>query len=64
MNEQAVDNCVKDQAQLDKLNADRKYANEVLQVSATPTLFINGEMVKGAPSFEELDAKIKSQLKK
>jgi protein-disulfide isomerase len=64
MNEQAVDTCVKDQAQLDKLGADQKFAYEVLKVGATPTLFINGEMVKGAPSFEELDAKIQSQLKK
>ena len=39
-------------------------ASEVLKVDATPTLFINGEMVKGAPSFEELDKKIQSQLKK
>jgi protein-disulfide isomerase len=64
MNEQAVEACVKDQTQLDKLGADQKFANEVLKVDATPTLFINGEMVKGAPSFEELDQKIKLQLKK
>jgi protein-disulfide isomerase len=64
MNDQAVDACVKDQTQLDKLGVDQKFAYEVLKVGATPTLFINGDMIKGAPSFEELDAKIKSQLKK
>jgi protein-disulfide isomerase len=64
MSEAAVEACVKNQTQLDKLGADQKFANEVLKVDATPTLFINGEMVKGAPSFEELDKKIKLQLKK
>jgi protein-disulfide isomerase len=64
MNEAAVEACIKDQTQLDKLGADQKIANEVLKVDATPTLFVNGEMIKGAPSFEELDKKIKSQLKK
>jgi protein-disulfide isomerase len=63
MSEAAVEACVKDQTQLDKLGADQKIANEVLKVEATPTLFINGEMVKGAPSFEDLDEKIKLQLK-
>jgi protein-disulfide isomerase len=64
MSEQAVEACVKDQALLDKLAADQKFAFEVLKVEATPTFFINGEMSKGAMSFEELDNKIKSLLKK
>jgi protein-disulfide isomerase len=64
MDEQAVDSCVKNQTQLDKLSADQKFALGVLKVTVTPTLFINGEMFKGGPSFEELDALIKSQLKK
>ena len=64
LGQQAVEDCLKDQALMDRLMADQKYASEVLKVDATPTLFINGEMVKGAPSFEELDKKIQSQLKK
>ena len=64
MNEQAVESCEKDQALLDKLKADQAFAFEVLKVNATPTFFINGEMVKGAMSFEELDQKIKALLKK
>jgi protein-disulfide isomerase len=64
LSEQSVEACVKNQALLDKLSADAKFANEELKVDATPTFFVNGEMLKGAMSFEELDAKIKSLLKK
>jgi protein-disulfide isomerase len=63
MSEQAVETCEKDQALLDKLSADQKFAYEVLKIDATPTFFINGEMLKGAMSFEELEQKIKSLLK-
>jgi protein-disulfide isomerase len=64
MSEQAVEACETDQALLDKLKADQAFAFDVLKVDATPTFFINGEMVKGAMSFEELDKKIKSLLKR
>jgi protein-disulfide isomerase len=64
MADQGADTCVKDQALLDKLSADQKFANEELKVEATPTFFINGKMFKGAMSFEELEAKIKPLLKK
>jgi protein-disulfide isomerase len=63
MSEQAVESCEKDQALLDKLSADQKFAYEVLKVDATPTFFINGEKLKGAMSFEELDKKIRSLMK-
>ena len=60
---QAVDACLKDQALLDKITADQKYASEVLKVDSTPTFFVNGEKIKGETSFEEFDKKIKSFLK-
>jgi protein-disulfide isomerase len=63
MSEQAVETCLKDQALLDKIAADQKFASEILKVNSTPTFFINGEMVKGETSFEEFDKKIKSLLK-
>ena len=63
MTDQAVEACLKDQAMLDKLAADQKFAVDVLKVDATPTFFVNGEMLKGALSFEEMDQKIKSLLK-
>ena len=60
---QAVDACLKDQALLDKITADQKYAGEVLKVDSTPTFFVNGEKIKGETSFDEFDKKIKSFLK-
>jgi protein-disulfide isomerase len=63
LSEQAVETCANDQTLLDKLSADQKFAYKVLKVDATPTFFINGERLKGAMSFEELDEKIKSLLK-
>jgi protein-disulfide isomerase len=63
LSQQAVENCLKDQALLDKIAADQKYAAEVLKVDSTPTFFLNGEKIKGETSFEEFDKKIKSLLK-
>jgi len=63
LSQQADEDCLKDQALLDKIAADQKFANEVLKVNSTPTFFINGEMIKGETSFEEFDKRIKSLLK-
>ena len=63
MREAAVETCVRDQM-LDKLKADQKYAFETLKVDATPTFFVNGEKLRGAMSFEELDQKIRALLKR
>jgi protein-disulfide isomerase len=60
---QAVEDCLKDQALLEQISADRKYASEVLKVGGTPTFFINSEVIVGEASFEEFDKRIKSQLK-
>jgi protein-disulfide isomerase len=64
MDEQAVEACVKDQALLDKLSSDQRFAFDILKVNSTPTFFVNGERLKGAMSFEELDRKIKALLKR
>jgi protein-disulfide isomerase len=64
MNEQAVEACVKDQALLDKLTADQKFAFDELKVDATPTFFINGERLRGSMSFEEFEQKLASHLKR
>ncbi len=58
-----IDDAVKDQAMMDKMVADEKYASDTLKVEGTPTFFINGEMVVGELSFDEMDAKIKPLLK-
>ncbi|MCS3727755.1 DsbA family protein [Bradyrhizobium betae] len=58
-----VEACLKDQALLDKIAADQKYASDVLKVDSTPTFFINGEKIKGETSFEEFAKKINPLLK-
>ncbi len=63
MDQSAVESCVKSDASLDKLQADQNFAYNQLKVEATPTFFINGELVKGAMSFEELEAKLVPLLK-
>ncbi len=63
MSQQQVEACLKDQALLDKIAADQKYATDVLKVNSTPTFFINGEKIKGEASFEEFEKKIKPLLK-
>jgi protein-disulfide isomerase len=63
MKQPDVESCVKNDASLDKLQADQNYAYGTLKVEATPTFFINGEKIKGAMSFEELEAKIEPLLK-
>jgi protein-disulfide isomerase len=60
---QQIEACLKDQALLDKIAADQKYASEVLKVDSTPTFFINGEKIKGEASFEEFAKKINPLLK-
>jgi len=63
MSEQEVETCEKDQALLDKLAADQRYALETLKVDSTPTFFVNGEKIKGETSIEEFEKKINPLLK-
>jgi protein-disulfide isomerase len=60
---QAVEDCLKDQALLDRINADRAFAKDALKVDGTPTFFINGEIIVGEAPFEEFESKIKPLLK-
>jgi len=63
LTQQQVEACLKDQALLDKIAADQKYASDILKVDSTPTFFINGEKIKGETSFEEFAKKINPLLK-
>jgi protein-disulfide isomerase len=63
LSQQAVETCLKDQALLDKIAADQKYATDVLKVDSTPTFFLNGEKIKGETSFEEFAKRINPLLK-
>src|SRR6201989_3232850 len=62
LTQQQVEACLQDQALLDKIAADQKYASEVLKVDSTPTFFINGEKIKGETSFDEFAKKINAAL--
>ena len=64
MSEQEVADCETDQSLLYKLKQDQQFAFETLKVDSTPTFFVNGQRLKGAMSFEELDAIIKPMLKR
>jgi len=64
MDDSAVEACVKDQALLDKLRSDLQFASERLKVEVTPTFFINGEMLKGTMTFEDLDRKLVTLLRR
>jgi len=63
LSQQQVEDCLKDQALLNKIEADQKYAAEVLKVDSTPTFFINGEKIKGETSFDEFEKRIKALMK-
>jgi protein-disulfide isomerase len=63
LSQQQVEDCLKDQALLDKIAADQKYAAEVLKVNSTPTFFINGDEIKGEASFDQFQKKIDPLLK-
>jgi protein-disulfide isomerase len=60
---EAVEDCLKDQALLDKINADRQFATESLEVDGTPTFFVNGKRIVGEAPFEEFESKIRPLLK-
>ena len=62
LSQQAVESCLKDQALLDKIVADQKYASDVLKVDSTPTFFINGEKIRGETTFEEFQKRINPLL--
>src|SRR6202789_2305009 len=63
LSQQQVEDCLKDQALLDKIAADQKYAADVLKVDSTPTFFVNGEKIKGETSFDEFAKRINPLLK-
>ena len=63
LSQEQVEKCLKDQALLDKIAADQKYASDILKVDSTPTFFINGEKIKGEASIEEFEKKINPLLK-
>lgn len=64
MSEEEVKACATDKEMLTKLSADGQYAYTTLKVDTTPTFFVNGQVLKGAMSFEELEEVITPMLKR
>jgi protein-disulfide isomerase len=62
--QESFDKCLTDQKLLDEITAARTRAAEVFGVSATPTFYVNGKKLDGAPSMEKLDAMIEPLLAK
>jgi protein-disulfide isomerase len=63
LSSQAVEDCLKDQALMDKITADRQFAIDVLKVDGTPTFFVNGAMMVGEVAFDAFEKRINSLLK-
>jgi protein-disulfide isomerase len=62
--QESFDKCLTDQKLLDNIAAGRKRASDVFGVSATPTFFVNGKKLDGAPTIEAFDKMIEPLLAK
>jgi protein-disulfide isomerase len=59
---ETFDACLKNQKLLDDIEKERNRASEKFGVNSTPTFFINGKMIRGAMSIEDLEKEIKPYL--
>ncbi len=62
--QESFDKCLTDQKLLDNITAGRTRASDVFGVSATPTFFINGKKLDGAPTLANFDKMIEPLLAK
>jgi protein-disulfide isomerase len=60
----SFDKCLTDQKLLDNITAGRTRASEVFGVNATPTFFVNGKRLEGAPTMAAFDKMIEPLLAK
>ncbi len=61
--QQTFDECLANQQMLNGIEEQRTRASQKLNVSSTPTFFINGKIFRGALTMEELDKQIAPYLK-
>jgi len=61
--EQAFNECLKNQQVLEGIEEVRQRATTKLNVQSTPTFFINGKLVRGAMTIEEIDKQVAANLK-
>jgi protein-disulfide isomerase len=62
--QESFDKCLTDQKLLDNITAGRTRASDVFGVSATPTFFVNGKRLQGAPTMAAFDKMIEPLLAK
>jgi protein-disulfide isomerase len=62
MDQAAVDACVNNQANKDKIVAIQKEATDTLKVNSTPTFFINDRVLSGVSEYEAFRATIDGAL--
>ena len=60
--QESFDACLKDQKLLDGIEAQRNRAAEKFGVNSTPTLFVNGKMMRGGGTLQEIEQEIKPYL--
>ena len=63
MGEEKVDACLKRQDLADAIDARAKEGYEKLGVDSTPSFFVDGKIMVGAQSFDELDKALKAAKK-
>ena len=61
--EQKFNACLSDQKMLDAMQVEQKRASEKFGVTSTPTLFVNGRILKGGMSIDDLAKVIDPLLK-
>ena len=60
--EERFNECLKDQKLIDGIEEVRNRATQVFNVQSTPTFFVNGKLLRGAYSFEEMEKQITPYL--
>ena len=61
--QESFESCLKDQKILEGIESVRTHGAEKLGVNSTPTFFINGKVVRGAITMDELDKQLQPLLK-
>jgi protein-disulfide isomerase len=61
--QESFDACLANQKVLDGIEEVRTRASQKFQVTSTPTFFVNGKILRGAPTMEELTKQIEPLLK-
>jgi protein-disulfide isomerase len=61
--EQAFNECLKNQQVLEGIEDVRQRATQKLNVQSTPTFFVNGKLVRGSMTIEEIDKQVGANLK-